>query len=93
MQEARCKFTKRTISHNRNSKDCSINNNVAKNNKKQRPHIIKRVENMKITKFTTSIIALAVTAVFSAQAADGRFILKLCDQDTNNCSADVTVNF
>jgi subtilisin family serine protease len=32
---------------------------------------------MKITKFTTSIIALAVTAAFSAQAADDRFIIKV----------------
>ena len=36
---------------------------------------------MKISKFTTSIVALAVTSVFSAQAADDRYILKV---DNNN---------
>lgn len=32
---------------------------------------------MKISKFTTSILALAVTAAFSAQAADNRYIIKV----------------
>jgi serine protease len=32
---------------------------------------------MKISKFTTSVLALAVTAAFSAQAADDRFIIKV----------------
>jgi len=32
---------------------------------------------MKISKFTTSIIALAVTTAFSAQAADDRYIIKV----------------
>ncbi|MFT5756799.1 MAG: subtilisin family serine protease [Alteromonadaceae bacterium] len=32
---------------------------------------------MKVTKFTTSIIALAVTAAFSAQAADDRYIIQV----------------
>ncbi|SFD31967.1 S8 family serine peptidase [Pseudoalteromonas denitrificans] len=36
---------------------------------------------MKISKFTTSILALAVTTAFSAQAADDRFIIKI---DNNN---------
>jgi len=36
---------------------------------------------MKISKFTTSVLALAVTAAFSAQAADDRFIIKV---DNNN---------
>jgi len=32
---------------------------------------------MKISKFTTSVLAIAVTAAFSAQAADDRFIIKV----------------
>jgi hypothetical protein len=32
---------------------------------------------MKISKFATSIIALAVTTAFSAQAADDRYIIKV----------------
>jgi len=32
---------------------------------------------MKISKFTTSVLALAVTAAFSAQAADDRYIIKV----------------
>jgi len=36
---------------------------------------------MKISKFTTSVLALAVTAAFSTQAADDRFIIKV---DNNN---------
>ncbi|OUS32264.1 alkaline serine protease [Thalassotalea sp. 42_200_T64] len=36
---------------------------------------------MKISKFATSIVALAVTSVFSAQAADDRYIMRV---DNNN---------
>ncbi|WP_057830372.1 S8 family serine peptidase [Colwellia sp. TT2012] len=32
---------------------------------------------MKVSKFTTSVLALAVTAAFSAQAADDRYIIKV----------------